>query len=222
MKKEAKTPSPFRMKRAWLCGWSVDCDAFARLCSRLRPEEEAAVFPPTQEGVLALERQACEAYGGYSLGAHLLMRRAGDPASPLARAHDVCALAPFLAFPAEYRRGGRIRKAQLEIVRRRVEKDPAAAVRDFHALAGLSDLQGRPGPNERQELLEGLAILASPGVDEIPPICAFWHFVLGGRDPLLDAAAIAERLPPGASRIASEAGHDAGPLFSTLRQTHAL
>lgn len=200
------------MRRAWLCGWSVDCDAFARLCSRLRPEEEALVFPPTKAGLLGLERAFCDAYGGYSLGAHLLMSRASDPDSPLSRSHEVLALAPFLAFPAEYRRGGRIRRAQLELVRRRVENDPLSAVREFHALAGLTGLlAAKP---EAPQLLEGLAALAAPGIDCLPPLCAFWRFALGIDDPLLDADAVAARLPEGTCRLVAGAGHAPGPLLA--------
>lgn len=210
------------MKRAWLCGWSVDCDAFARLCAQLRPEEEALVFPPTSAGIRALEQTSCGAFGGYSLGAHLLLDRASDSESPLSRCHDVLALAPFLSFAAEYGREGKIRKAQLALVRKRVEKDPEAAVREFHALAGLTGLRAETPPASRDTLLEGLARLAAPGVDAPPPLCAFWQFAVGLEDPLLEAEAIASRLPPGTCQTIPYAGHAPGPLLSKLQRPHAF
>jgi hypothetical protein len=144
---------------------------------------------------------ACELLVGWSLGAWRIL-----DAAARGRRFDcrVLLLAPFTAFCSEHNLGGRCSLTQVRWLRRWLQRDPEAALKDFYARAGLEATM----PYAADHLVEGLDRLAE---DASPALKAFglaglpsnWFAVVGERDPVLDAAAICQvvkgcRTVPGA------------------------
>ena len=92
-------------------------------------------MPPRPGALAELEaRGPFDWVAGYSLGAFLLL---SDPAATERIAPSVALLAPIFSFAQEDGLGGRVHRAQLRMMIRRLRADPAAALADFHARAGL-------------------------------------------------------------------------------------
>ena len=201
------------MKRGWLCGWGVDCEAFAACCRRHFPGEEACVEAATREGWERLSAEGCGAFGGYSLGAWMLLCAAkrGELV-----ADDVVLLAPFVAFPAEAGMGGRVRRVQLERVRRWLRTDPEGALEDFGRRAGLDLPVARPA--EPDALEEGIGYLDSIELESVPGPARAWRAYVGECDALLEPGLVKAWA---AGVVVAGAGHAAGPLMDAERRRRA-
>lgn len=201
------------MKRGWLCGWGVDIAAFTACCRAHYPDEDPRVEPATWRGWARLRAAGCDAYGGFSLGAWLLVRAA---ALGELQGGDVVLLAPFLSFPLEANQGGRVRGVQLERVRRWLRSDPEGALADFGRRAGLDLPVTRPV--EREVLEEGLAWLGSTELAALPDAARGWRAYVGDRDPLLEPRAVA----PWPNRtVVEKAGHVVAALMAGDRRRTA-
>ncbi|OIR06350.1 hypothetical protein GALL_115400 [mine drainage metagenome] len=204
------------MKRGWLCGWGVDCGAFEACCRAHFPGEVPQVEPATWRGWARLRAAGCDAFGGFSLGAWLLLRAAkrGEAAGG-----DVVLLAPFLAFPAEAGFGGRVKRVQLERVRRWLRTDPEGALVDFGRRSGLDLPLAKPAC--REELEEGLAWLDSTEIDAIPDAACGWRAYVGDHDTLLEPQVVS---PWRFGTVVAGAGHQASALMAAdgLRRTEEV
>ena len=198
------------MRRGWMCGWGVDCSAFEACCRAHYPGEEPRVEPATWRGWARLRAAGCDALGGFSLGAWLLLRAAqlGEAAGG-----DVVLLAPFLAFPAEAGLGGRVKRVQLERVRRWLRTDPEGALGDFGRRCEL-DLP-LANPACREELEEGLAWLGSVELGALPDAAQGWRAYVGDRDSLLDPVVVS---PWRAAEVVAGVGHQASALMAADRR----
>ena len=134
----------------------------------------------------------------------------------------VLLFAPFVAFPSESQLGGKCSATQVKFLRRWLQREPLAALADFHQRAGISQPLTRPSgtlspsdgerdgvrgapansalPYAMPDLLEGLDRLAE---DAPPALQEFasrglprnWQALIGDDDPLLDGAAVCRSLP---------------------------
>jgi hypothetical protein len=127
----------------------------------------------------------------------------------------VLLLAPFVAFPSESQLGGKCSATQVKFLRRWLQREPLAALADFHQRARL----GAPPaelPYPAADLLEGLDRLAE---DASPTLREFaarglprnWQALIGDDDPLLDAETVRRSLP-GCVRV-RDAGHAIADLL---------
>lgn len=206
------------MKWGWLCGWSIDRNAFRTLCSALLPGIEPVVEAPTREGRDRLLSSNVDVFAGYSLGAWLLLDAAARGWKPN---QPTYLLAPFIAFRAEANLGGRVRRAQLRIVARSLDVDASSTVLDFAKRANLSVPTAQP-PN-RDELAEGLTFLNDISLSRVPDEARSWKAFAGARDPLTDAALLARYWPE--LQIIPKAEHDPGALLNAIGteiSNHAL
>jgi len=170
----------------WLIGWAIPQDWFGTFAQDAFPDARHVVVRPSREAIDELEAGApFDWVVGYSLGTLLLLshaRRAG-------RLGRIALLAPIFSFPSEEGLGGRIARAEVQILARRLNRDPAPAFREFRRRAGLEDipeartgLQQGTGPGE---LAWGLAQLETVRIDPVLP--EGWTGWCGADDPLLDA-----------------------------------
>lgn len=193
-------------KIAWVLGWAVPAEWFAAEAARAWPQSEHLCVPAAPDWRASLEALPdCDAIGGYSLGSLLLLSARGWVAERWSR---VGLLAPIWAFPAEEGRGGRVRRAEVRGLARRVRSDAARATADFHRWAGLGSIEGGTPPAET--LIWGLEKLETCSADAGLP--AGWSAFAGEKDVLLDA----DVLSRGASglRVVAGAGHAPGPLLA--------
>jgi hypothetical protein len=198
------------MRITWIGGWGVAPES-------LRPVANA-YFPGSEHTFLAPTASVTELIGspdvtvGWSLGAWRLLAAASRGAR---FGGMVLLLAPFVAFPAESNLGGRCSATQVRFLRRWLQREPLAALADFHQRAGL----GAPPaemPYPAGDLLEGLDRLAedaSPALREfssrgLPPS---WQALVGDSDTLLDGRAVCEALQGCA--LVRGAGHSIADLL---------
>ncbi len=211
-----------RLSLHWLGGWGVSPLAVRERLATALPGADIVVEAPTPEALTrALATPAGVVLGGWSLGAHLLLRAALD--GRMGAERRIVLVCPFPAFPAEAGQGGRVVATQLKFLRRRMRTDALAALEDFHRRAGLDLPPPTELPYPAEELAAGLDILADPspvslpgaGSDRLLPPSAL---LLGGaRDPLVDNDLLA-RLLPGLT-VLPDAGHD---LASFVREIARL
>jgi hypothetical protein len=150
----------------------------------------------------------------------------------------VLLLAPFVAFPSESQLGGKCSATQVKFLRRWLQREPLAALADFHQRAGLPEPLIRPSatlspsdgerdgvrgdpntealPYAMSDLLEGLDRLAedaSPALREFAArgLPRNWQALIGDDDPLLDAETVRRSLP-GCVRV-RDAGHAIADLL---------
>ena len=178
------------MSVIWISGWGVAPEGLRAAATKALPNAEHVFRPPAPEALSDLGD--CKLLVGWSLGAwHIL-----DTAAHGMRFDGrVLLLAPFTAFCSEHGLGGRCSLTQVRWLRRWLQRDPAAALKDFYERAGLDGDM----PYAAEDLLEGLDRLAD---DASPALRAFglaglpstWSAVVGDRDPVLDAARICEAI----------------------------
>jgi len=153
------------MTIGWLLGWAVPEPWFRALAQEAFPEAQH-VFAAAAPG--ALDR--LEAAGpfdwlaGYSLGTLLLL---SNPAQSERIGRRVALLAPIFAFPREALSGGRIPRAEILLLARRLRRDPVSALANFYTLAGL-DLPADRGsllPDAVYEGAKGGSLLPRAGPD---------------------------------------------------------
>lgn len=190
------------MKIGWILGWAVPEAWFEELARTYLPERTHVFVSASPDAINRLERFApFDWVVGYSLGTLLLLAEA-DRAERLGR---VALLAPIFSFLSEANLGGRISKAQLRVLSRWVERDPAAAVADFYERAGL-DAAKADSLDGLSWGLERLETMSAP--PRLPP---GWHAWCGEEDSILDAKRLHE-LVPGVAVVPGATHHPAGLL----------
>lgn len=199
----------------WICGWAVSRNHFRELCQIHFPRWQHEVQPATEAGLARGLASQPDRLGGYSLGSFLLLQALTND-RPSALEHGGILLAPFAAYPAEEGRGGRVHRAQLEILRRRLNRDIEAAVEDFRQRARLTIPAQQPA--EHEALLEGLEILNGSGLSRSRPFCldACWSVFCGTDDTLLNPLQLASDFP--SLQIVNNAGHDPDALLAAAAQ----
>jgi hypothetical protein len=174
-----------KVRIGWLLGWAVPENWFATLARDALPAASHVFVKPSPGAIDQLETSApIDWVVGYSLGTLLLM----GCALRAERLGRVALLAPIFAFPKEEGLGGRIPRAEVQILARRLRQDPDRAIREFYRRAGLET--SGTGPlavqSERgHSLAWGLAQLETVRVD--PALPDGWVGWCGEDDPLLDA-----------------------------------
>lgn len=198
------------MKVSWIGGWGVAPEYLKPLAESYLTGAIHSFLPPVTEAVATVAQS--DRIVAWSLGAWRVLDyacRGGVLAGP------VVLLAPVVAFCAEDHLGGRVARSQVRWLRRWLERDPEAALRDFRERAGLppnaslSSADPSPMPYRLADLREGLDRLAAP---PSPALCEFvrgglparWRALTGDADPLLDGVQLCRLLPgcelvPGAS-----------------------
>lgn len=194
------------MRIAWVLGWAVPAEWFAAEAARAWPEAEHVCVPAAPDWRGRLEAcDGCDAVGGYSLGA-LLLLDAGDWAA--GRWATVGLIAPIWAFPAEAGRGGRVARTQLRALARWVRRDEAAAREDFYERSEIGSVRGAAEPAET--LLWGLEELETCSV--APGLPSGWRGYAGAVDTLINTADQAREAP--GLRVVAGAGHAPGALIA--------
>ncbi len=194
------------MKVVWINGWGLGTSYLQRLASDLYPEKEHVFIQPKEGWSIELDQQAKDStIIAYSLGAFLLLNRP-DLCQKFER---VVFMAPFEDLKKESGLGGSVHLAQLVYLRRWLQRDNIAAIKDFIARAGLS--------NHSNDLSGLLDIDLIWGIDRLindslkPGILGSFEVWIGEKDRLLDAERIRERYP--SVNVLSAAGHDLGELL---------
>jgi len=188
------------MRIGWLLGWAVPPDWFAPLARRVLPAAEHTFVLPGPGAVAALAQAGpFDFVVGYSLGALLLL---AEPVRAAALG-PVRLLAPSFAFAREEKLGGRISRAELRFLHRRVETGAAGALDGFYARSGLDIFTLGDRGWDRERLLWGLQQLESRRIE--PPLPAGWKAWCGAKDAFLDAARLAALDP--AIAVVAEATH---------------
>lgn len=178
------------MRMAWLLGWAVPEAWFAPQVRGIFREAEHTFIPAGPETSTRLETlSSCDWLVGYSLGAQLLLAAAVRGRS-LGR---VTLLAPIFAFPQEEALGGRVSRTQVRHLARWMRRDPAAALADFYARAGLDVPASFVPQTVTEELLWGLRFLENERIEPPPP--PGWRLWCGTEDSLLDAKRLCEVAP---------------------------
>ena len=178
------------MSVIWISGWGVAPEGLRAAATKALPNAEHLFRPPAPEALTDLG--GCKLLVGWSLGAWRILNAA---AHGMRFDEQVLLLAPFTAFCSEHNSGGRCSLTQVRWLRRWLQRDPEAALKDFYARAGLDG----GIPYAAEHLLEGLDRLAE---EASPALQAFgrrglpvnWSAVVGDRDPVLDAAAICQAI----------------------------
>lgn len=196
-----------------LGGWGVAPEHFAAVLRAARPDARVTVYPPTEDNLARLLREPAEELAGWSLGAHLLLR--AEAAGKISPGRRVTLVTPFAAFPAEAGVGGRVELTKVKFLRRRLRRDPLAALNDFHARAGLAAASKPELPYSLAELEHGLDLLEiTAAVTRGSTPTSACRLLLGGRDLLLDPEASARTFPE--AKVVPEAGHDARDFLAAL------
>lgn len=197
------------MKRwLWIGGWALRPEWQARQFKAQWPDYIHDVLAPDKLCLAEYSRRidsgTYERLGGYSLGTLLLLRSfEREPVTP------TLLLAPVLDFKTEAARGGRMRRAHLDALERKLKQEPLAAVNDFYARAGLTIEPTDTLPYQVEDLLWGIEQLRTTAATH-------WRWdqvkaIIGERDPLLDAVML-QQLWPGLV-ILPRAGHDLAELI---------
>lgn len=192
---------------AWIGGWGIQPTRMAKALEQALPGTCHTVFHPSPQAFDQLLDTKAHRFGGYSLGSLLLLQNIHRlPLGP----PPVC-LAPILGFCSEDQLGGTTPRSTIQNLRRRLAKDPVAAIRLFHRLAKFRDEPAEPIPYNPGHLDWGLEALASRTVQNKPPlsrVCA----LIGSNDPLTKPHTVANyfertRIVPGLHSYNELANH---------------
>jgi hypothetical protein len=220
------------MRITWIGGWGVAPESLRPIAETYFPNSEHCILAPTlaaletpgqpltrPAGTLSASdgerdgvRGATDLTIAWSLGAWRVLEAASRGAK---FGGMVMLLAPFVAFPAEAKLGGKCSATQVKYLRRWLQREPVAALADFHQRAGL----GAPPtelPYAMPDLLEGLDRLAE---DASPALREFaarglepnWQALVGDSDPLLDGRAVCDALQ--GCTLLRGAGHSIADLL---------
>jgi hypothetical protein len=198
------------MRITWIGGWGVAPESLRPIAEMYFPQSEHAILAPTANVVESVGSPDLTV--AWSLGALRVLEAAsrGTQSGGM-----VMLLAPFIAFPAESKLGGRCSATQVKFLRRWLQREPVAALADFYQRAGLGTAPTEL-PYALPDLLEGLDRLAE---DASPALRAFaarglprsWQALIGDDDALLDAETVRVSLP-GCVRVRG-AGHAIADLL---------
>ena len=179
--------SPRRI--AWVLGWATPEDWFAGFARETWPLAEHVFCEASPKGLSRLRATGpVDCVVGYSLGALLLLSEPVKPAATM-----TILLAPFIGFPQEAGLGGRVAQARLWQLARWVRRDPAAALGDFYATAGLDAPAGSAAAFSVETLLWGVERLQTTRVE--PGLPAGWRGWIGDADTLLDSGRLKALVP---------------------------
>ena len=193
----------------WISGWGIPPRWFESQVRRCFTDGTHRVVIPGTESEVLEPHHDFDRLGGFSLGALVLLRAEGRVTS----GRPTGLLAPFFAFPAEKNLGGRVRLAQLRVLRRWLERDPLGALEDFYRRAGLDDLRGRTElPYDRELLLQGIDLLVDGAARVgLPPGSVA---LAGETDALVDPIRLREHCPE--IEVIKNRGHHPLPLLRAL------
>ena len=131
------------MRIGWLMGWAIPETWFGAMAREAFPGAEHLFVAPAADALQVIESQSpFDWVVGYSLGSLLMLREAPR----VERLGRVALLAPLFAFPREEGLGGRIARAEVRALARRLNQDRAQALGGFYRRAGLA---GGAGLEER-------------------------------------------------------------------------
>lgn len=142
------------MRVSWISGWGVAPDSLHPLAQEVEPGATHAFYPPSAGAIEAA--LTADWVIAWSLGAWQMLAAAARGAVCPGR---VWLLAPFAAFCSDFNLGGRCSRTQVRWLRRWLQREPAAALSDFYARAGLGMTPSQL-PYALEELLTGLDRLA--------------------------------------------------------------
>lgn len=229
------------MRVTWIGGWGVVPEILRPVAEKYFAQSQHTFLAPTAQVVEAITQPLTRPAGtpdvlvAWSLGAWRVLEAASRGVEFPGM---VLLLAPFVAFPSESRLGGKCSATQVKFLRRWLQRDPLAALADFHQRAGLIDGSAglQPAFDERTskaghrpallpaaelpyampDLLEGLDRLAedaSPALREFAArgLPRNWQSLIGDDDPLLAAETVRRSLP-GCVRLRG-AGHAIADLL---------
>lgn len=194
------------MRVVWINGWGLGTSYLRKLASEFFPERDHSFILPKEGWDVELNHEPKEStIVAYSLGSFLLLSR-----PELSKKFErVVFMAPFEDLKKEADRGGRVHLAQLVYLRRWLQRDNIAAIKDFIVRAGLSNGSSDFSGLQDADLIWGIDRLINDSVklgrldgSEV------W---IGEKDRLLDVGKMQERYPD--INIVSEAGHDLGELL---------
>jgi len=195
------------MKALWVNGWGVGRAALQDLVESRYPNLDHICVDPVETWKEEAYRSIDDVDWilGYSTGAFLLLREE----RLLKMARRAMLFAPFVDFRSESGLGGKTRRVQLEILIRRLRKDPLQAVSDFYSRASLSFSNPATLPYSQEGLLWGIEQLKEERGREgcllEIPAC------IGETDALLDSDRIASL--GGEIETFSGVGHDLAGLL---------
>lgn len=196
----------------WVGGWALDPDAGLQIVTEAFPGRRHQWWLPDPENfhdrLTQLLRHRTVCLCGYSLGAHLLLEAL---AKGLEWAGPVWLYAPFIDLRVESGLGGRVASAQIQFLRRWLQRDRLGAIADFYQRAGLS-LQPPPiAAYPDSALCRGLDMLLQPGLHAWPDLPEACRVIVGAADPLIDSDKLAS--PAHNTRVIPAAGHDLPSLL---------
>lgn len=195
------------MKIAWVLGWAVPPSWFAPLAQDALPDAEHQFFAATPDWLDHLRSGGpWDAVAGYSLGTLLLLQEAEAVAQ---LTPQVALFSPVLAFAQEEGLGGKVPRAQVRYLARWVRREPAAALADFYARAGLVGCEAGELTVSAEALQWGLEKLAQDRCDA--PWPAGCSGYVGSADALLDATTLT-RLQPAMVAVDGGSHHPAALL----------
>ena len=200
------------MKIAWVLGWAVPVGWFSPLARAAFPNCEHHFFSAARNWLQHLSAGGpWDAVAGYSLGSLLLLQEAAAVAQLTPR---VVLLAPVLAFAQEESLGGKVPRTQVRYLARWLKREPAAALADFYARAGLAGCE-TAGPNvSAEELQWGLEKLAQDRFEA--PWPQAWKAYVGTVDALLDATELV-RIQPRINTVEGASHHPEALLHAWAR-----
>ena len=200
------------MKIAWVLGWAVPPAWFAPLVQAALPDAKHHFFSAAPDWLDSLcAGGSWDAVAGYSLGTLLLLQEA----EAVARlTPQVALLAPVLAFAQEESLGGKVPRTQVRYLARWLRREPAAALADFYARAGLVGCEASELTVSAEALQWGLEKLAQDRC--AAPWPQGWTGFVGSADALLDAATLS-RLQPAIVLVEGASHHPAALLTAWAR-----
>lgn len=201
------------MKMAWVLGWAVPEAWFAPFVHAAFPAAEHRFIAAEPNWLAQLSAGGpWDVVAGYSLGTLLLLKEAETVARLSPR---VGLLAPVLAFAQEDGLGGKVPRTQVRYLARWVRREPAMALADFYARAGLLGCDAA-GLTVAPEVLQwGLEKLAQDRFAAAWP--QGWTGCVGTADTLLDAGALT-RLQPAIVGVEGATHHPEALLHAWARE----
>lgn len=196
------------MKVLWIGGWGTSSEWGLTAVRRWQPAWNHEWVTPGPAGITYADGSH-DWIGGYSFGAFLMLLWPNK--FPSRKGHFF--IAPFLDLKREAGLGGKVAATQLKVTRRRLEKNPCAAVNEFYKTSGLQLRLQETLPYDKEDLAWGLDMLLgeSASIPTKNPGAA----VLGSKDLLLDAAISRKFFPE--IVVVKGAGHRLEELRGSLK-----
>jgi hypothetical protein len=201
------------LKVLWIGGWAISPESVHTQALKHFPQMEHSVVAPTAEIPMV---EDFDWLVGHSLGAFLMLLW---PDRFTAKRGSVL-LSPFVEFPREADRGGKMSKTQLKVTARGLRTDALTTVNDFYGRADLG-MNAKSLPYPVEDLAWGLDLLLEKAVNPETISRRYHEVLLGGQDPILDASRLLKFFP--AAKVLPEAGHRFEDLLEELRfdkETH--